>query len=132
MNDLDSQRQVELDAALGELRARSAAQPSAALIARVLADADAQAGARPAIAPAIAATPADVRVRLEGGWRARLAARLSGLAAGWPAPAGLAAAAVAGLWLGVAPPPPVLALEEVLLGEIVYLDLEAPADVFDE
>ena len=60
--------------------------PSAALLARVLADAAAQ-------------QPAPVAAPRRGIWR-----RLSGAVGGWPALAGLATATLAGVWIGYAAP----------------------------
>jgi hypothetical protein len=80
-------------------RARGAApEPDMALLQRIAADADAvQAGFRPA--PAVA-TP------IRRGPLARWIAALGG----GPAVAGLATAALAGVWIGVAQPAPVAAL----------------------
>lgn len=64
------------------------AQPDAALMARILADAEAETAAR--------AAPAPVR-------ESRLRSVLRGIG-GWPALAGLATATVAGVWIGVAVP----------------------------
>jgi hypothetical protein len=86
----------ELAELFAEARA-TAPQPSAALLARIEADA---ASARPAGAPARPVS------RPSGGALARWLAGLGGGAA----LAGLASAAVAGIWLGVAQPAPVSAI----------------------
>jgi hypothetical protein len=69
--------------------------PPEALLARVLADAEA---ARP-VAGGVRAGPGR-RLSAPGGAFSRLRAALGG----WPALAGLAAATMAGLWIGVAAP----------------------------
>lgn len=69
-------------------------EPSGGLMARILADAEVQAQAQ---AVRIAVPPAPVRRR---GWLGRALAEIGG----WPAAAGLAAAAVAGLTIGVVSP----------------------------
>lgn len=84
-----------LDAAFAASR-RHAPDPSPALMARILADADAEAakaharGADPVAAPSGAAA---------------LLRRIAAAVGGWSALGGLVAAGAAGLWLGVAPPP---------------------------
>ena len=70
-----------------------APEPGADLMARIVADAEAQIAAR-------APFPAPVPRRARGGlWTALI----SGIG-GWPAVAGMATAAVAGVWLGFAAP----------------------------
>ena len=89
--------------------------PSPDLLARVFADAEATQQARPSIPPArVPATP-------DG-----LAARLYRLLGGWPAMAGLATAALTGLWIGTA-------LPEGLIGpaEALYLVDITPEMAFD-
>lgn len=85
-----------LDALLDEeRRVRSGADPevSVDLMARVLADAErVQSGFATAALPR-AAPP-----------RAGLWAQIGAALGGWPAVAGLAAASVCGLWLGISPP----------------------------
>lgn len=82
--------EAELDALFGAARAAGPA-PSDDLMARIMADAEAE-------LPAATATPRAVPERR--GW---LSGLLSGIG-GWPAAAGLAAAAVTGLAIGVASP----------------------------
>lgn len=74
----------------------AAPQPSAALMARVLADAgEVQAAALEPVGPAVSAAP---------GRRFGPLGLLLAALGGWPSVAGLASAAVAGLWIGVAQP----------------------------
>ena len=80
--------------------------PDAALIARVLADA-----ARPA--------PSPVRAKLS------LRDQLRGMIGGWPAFGSLAAATIAGVWIGIAPPPLVEDYAVSVLGETVSVGLFA-------
>jgi hypothetical protein len=75
-----------------EAARKAAPEPSAALLARVLADAEAELAAR--ARPAMPAVP-----RRPGHWLNFV----RGLG-GWPALAGMATAAVAGVWLGFATP----------------------------
>jgi hypothetical protein len=83
------------------------AVPSDALIARVLADA-----AQPHGKPASVAQP--------GLW-----SRVFDMLGGWPAVSGLAAATVAGLWIGMAPPASVEALAASLIGSEISVGLYA-------
>ncbi len=71
----------------------TAPAPSDALMARILADAD-------AALPGPGHASATVPLRAGGGWLSRV---LDGIG-GWPAAAGLAAATVAGLAIGIATP----------------------------
>lgn len=95
--------------------ARDAApEPSAALMARVLADAEAlQPSPRPQVEAAPPGRPAH-RVYRRQGWPARLWQRLAGgltaALGGAGAVAGLATAALAGVWIGFAQPLPVATL----------------------
>ncbi|WP_333712461.1 hypothetical protein [Yoonia sp.] len=85
------------------------ATPQDDLVARVLADADAvQAGL--ATQTARPAPP--------GLWSRMLVAL-----GGWPAVSGLAAATVAGVWIGVAPPAPVADVTADILGTTVAVPL---------
>ncbi|SEM98060.1 hypothetical protein SAMN04488077_110102 [Roseovarius tolerans] len=89
--------------------------PSPDLLARVFADAETTQQAGPSTAPArVSATP-------DG-----LAARLYRLLGGWPAMAGLATAALTGIWIGTA-------LPEGLIGtaEAAYLVDITPEMAFD-
>ncbi|HMO09534.1 MAG TPA: periplasmic heavy metal sensor [Paracoccaceae bacterium] len=83
------------------------AAPGDALMSRVMADAAAEAGRRGHLAAARQAPAA------RPGWRAALLAALGGHGA----VAGLAAAAVAGLWVGLAPPSALTMLAPDLWGE---------------
>jgi hypothetical protein len=112
-----------LDAVFAALRAREPepAAPSEVLLARVLADAEAELrkAARPAPAPFAQRPAAPVRVLPRLLARARL-------------PAGLAAALMVGVWIGVAAPAPVLQLEEALFGPQPLAGLVEPAELFAE
>ena len=77
-----------------------APQPSGALMARILADADRESEARSAAARLVEPSPG------------RLRAVLAALG-GWPVLAGLATATMAGVWIGVAQPMGVDPLEVV-------------------
>lgn len=94
-------------------------EPGDALMARIMADADRVQAER-------AAAPAPVRQQRRRGRLAWLAAALGG----WPAMAGLAAATVAGLWIGVSAPAGLTGMaQEVIAGsEAAYLiDLDPDA-----
>ncbi|WP_132693181.1 hypothetical protein [Rhodovulum steppense] len=80
-------------------------EPSAALLARVMADAMAEAEARAASAPA-------PRARPTGGGLARIL----GLIGGWPAMGGLATAGLMGVWIGYAAPGGFDAVTATMLG----------------
>ena len=81
--------------------------PSDDLVARVLADAAAMQPTQ--------ATSASPRIGL---W-----ARLLDVIGGWPAVSGLAAATVAGIWVGVAPPPSVEDMTAQLIGDEISVSL---------
>lgn len=102
-----------LDDLFAQARAQTP-QPGDALMARVLADAAAQSapGVRQATQP--------------GFW-----ARLSDTLGGWPALGGLAAATVAGVWVGIAPPASVEDLAASLIGDTVSVTLLSPDTIFD-
>ncbi|WP_135501452.1 hypothetical protein [Roseovarius aestuariivivens] len=89
---------------------QTAPQPEADFLARVLADAEA-AQIRTTALPAHR-------------WRARLA-ELGRALGGWPAMAGLSTAAVAGLWIGIAPPAMLLAQVDGWLGAAGPLVIDA-------
>ncbi|TCO73982.1 hypothetical protein [Rhodovulum euryhalinum] len=96
---------TELEALFTAGRARRA-EPSAALLARVMGDAMAEAEARGAPAPALVAAP-----RRRGG--------LAGLVAvlgGWPAMGGLVTAGMVGVWIGYAAPGGLDAVTAAMLG----------------
>lgn len=90
-----------------------APEPGDALMARVLAD---------AVPPAVAA-PVAFR---QGIW-----ARVSEMLGGWPAISGLAAATVAGIWVGVAPPASVENLAASVMGDAVTVSLFSTQTLFD-
>ena len=83
-------------------------QPPEDLVARIMADAAAQQQASDMVqsAPSVG-----------------LFSRLLETLGGWPAVSGLAAATVAGVWIGVAPPSSVEAVTAPLLGESVAVSL---------
>jgi len=96
-------------------------EPGDALMARIMADAD-RVQAERAKAPAAVTAPAPVR----RGWLERLAQALGG----WPAMTGLAAATVAGLWIGVSAPAGLTGMaQDVIAGnDAAYLiDLDPDA-----
>lgn len=101
-----------LDDILGKAR-RQTPQPDDALMARVLADAAQVAASRR-------------RVRRPGYW-----AQWADALGGWPAVAGLAAATIAGIWVGVAPPASVENLAAAVLGDTVAVSFFALDTVFD-
>lgn len=57
--------------------------------------------------------------------------RLLDMIGGWPAASGLAAATIAGVWIGIAPPAAVEELTAGLLGDTVTISLVADSDLFD-
>lgn len=94
-----------------------AAPPNADLRARVLSDAQqVQAGFGAVAAPS----------------RAGLWLRLMDALGGWPAVSGLAAATVAGVWIGIAPPSSIEDLTAGLLGDEVSVSLMSTSLGFDE
>ncbi len=97
-----------LDALLEAAR-HHRAQPSPALMARVLQDA--QTVQRGFAAPAMAPVRGGARPRGE----MRLMALIRDLG-GWPALTGLAMAGVVGLWIGVSPPQSLVTTAQVWLG----------------
>lgn len=118
----DSDRTDPLAAHFAALKA-TPARPDAALMARILADADREQPGRRA-APA---APAALAARLSAG--ARLAAIMRALG-GWPAMAGLAAATLAGVWIGVSPPEGLAEAARLVLSEAgdgVLVDLDPNA-----
>lgn len=104
-----------LDDLLAQARSVTPA-PSNDLMARVLADAD-------AVQPAPVVTPVS---------RAGLWPRLMDAVGGWPAVSGLAAATVAGIWVGVAPPASVSDLTATLIGDEVSISLFSTDLMLDE
>lgn len=109
-----------LDAAFAALAAREVA-PSAAFRARVLADAAAQLPPARRVVP----RPAGPLQPGHGPATRRLLHRLQ-------LPAGLAAALMVGVWIGMAAPAPVLMLEEALFGPTPFAGLVEPGELFAE
>ncbi|WP_380057676.1 hypothetical protein ACFE33_04880 [Falsihalocynthiibacter sp. SS001] len=93
--------QVDLDA-LFAAEMNDTIEPSADLMARVLADAQEVQKSFAAV------SPASPRQSI---WRGMLAA-----VGGWPTFAGLATATIAGVWLGVSPPQGIDTLTDTMLG----------------
>lgn len=106
-----------LDDLFAQARAQ-APQPDDALMARVLADAAEQS--------APVSSPVSSPIHQPGFW-----ARLSDALGGWPALGGLAAATVAGVWVGIAPPAGVEDLAASLIGDTVSVTLLSPDTIFD-
>ena len=104
-----------LDDLFAQARA-SEVLPSDALMARVLADADAQ--LRPEIAPDIAPEHGAFYGFLQ-------------MIGGWPALSGVAAAGVAGLWVGLAPPSTVEGWVADLIGTTTQVALMPDFDGFE-
>ncbi|MCZ7676116.1 MAG: hypothetical protein M5U35_09930 [Roseovarius sp.] len=111
----DHDRSDPLKAHFEALKAR-VAEPDAALLARILADAEHE--------QAVRAAPAARRPR--SGW---LAAPVRALG-GWPAMAGLATAALAGVWIGAAPPEGLAAAAQRMLdanAAVLVIDVDPDA-----
>ena len=107
----------DLDTLFAAARAE-VAQPPAALVARVIADAEATLVAK--TAPQAAPSPATSPATRSGG------ARWSGLAAlfgGSGALAGMVTATVAGFWIGFAQPVQLDAMSAVLTGTAAEIDM---------
>ncbi|MBP1805363.1 hypothetical protein [Rubellimicrobium aerolatum] len=104
----------ELDDLLAEARALEVV-PSAALWARLAADAERERPRPRTVVPAVPPAP--------GGWRGWL--RLLG---GWPAVGGFVAATLAGIWIGAAPPTGVSSVLPSLWGEDVSVALGVDED----
>lgn len=98
----DHDRHVDRDLeAFFQAARESVPEASPDLMARVLADAYSEQDAREVTAPAAAEANHDRAPAAQGrGWFAGLLDALGG----WPAVAGLATAAVAGVWIGYNPP----------------------------
>lgn len=109
---MTDQRDDMLDDIFAQARAQ-APQPGDALMARVLE------GAVPPASPAHCP-------RRQGLW-----ARLSDSLGGWPALGGLAAATVAGVWIGIAPPDSVENLAASVIGDAVTVPLFSADAMFD-
>jgi len=107
---------AELEAFFTAARAETV-DPSAALMARIVADAEAQAEAREALRQ----MPAPRAPR-----RGLIAAVIGGLG-GWPAVAGMVTATVAGVWFGFAAPDQV----NTLAGGLLWSDTAGSATSYD-
>lgn len=94
---------AELDA-LFEVAAGDTVEPSGELLARVIADAEFVANEREKV----------THSNGKAGTHRKLAAFLRGIG-GWPAVAGLAAATVAGVWIGYAPPDALYGISDAYL-----------------
>ncbi|QFT93793.1 hypothetical protein FIU86_13155 [Roseovarius sp. THAF9] len=108
----------ELSAAFAAAR-RTAPEPDADFLARVLGDAEA---VQDRLNEAEVAEREATRrrgARASVGWRGVFRAL-----GGWPAVTGLSAAAITGLWLGVAPPDGVSATAQLVWGEDITLALQ--------
>jgi hypothetical protein len=103
-----------LDDMFAQARAVTPA-PSDDLMARVLADA---AAVQPRNRPIAAMRPT-------------LWSRMSDAVGGWPALSGLAAATVAGVWVGIAPPAQVEDLTATLIGDEISISLFSTDLAFD-
>ncbi len=118
MTDLDRKDQDQDDAGLETLFALARAPvdpPSRELMARILADAAAVDSGRTQMAPQAA----------RGGLFSGLMAALGG----WPALGGLAAATVAGLWIGIAPPSGLTGLTDAVWGTSTTISVFSVDDV---
>lgn len=111
-----------LDALLADLAALPVEPAEPDLIGRILADAEVAQAAHAHRGPAVSSA-SNVE---PSGWRGWLDAL-----GGWPALGGLTAAAVTGLWIGVAPPAAVDDLMAGVLGETVSLDLSGLGETFE-
>jgi len=103
-----------LEDILAQARGLTAA-PSDDLMARVLAEAD-----------AVQPDPSTVSAPQTGFW-----ARMMDAIGGWPAVSGLAAATIAGIWIGIAPPSSVQDLAATMAGDEVSISLFSTDLMFD-
>lgn len=119
MTDRPDHDEPDLTAHFAAAR-ETAPVPDAALLARVL-----EAGEAVQRAPAAphAVSAQGIAARVAGIWRA---------VGGWPSAAGLATAALAGVWIGVAPPPVLQDTVQVWLGSgaAYVIDAEPVAAFF--
>jgi hypothetical protein len=83
---------------------RAPPEPSAGFLARVLSDGEAQQPAPLGVMRAPVSAPAPMRSAFR-----QLVDGMSDAIGGWPAFAGLATAAVTGLWIGISPPQTLIA-----------------------
>lgn len=114
---------ADLDALFEARREMPVDAPSAALVARIMADAATE-GA-PATVPSVApsTTPAPSAAT---GFSALWAAL-----GGWFGAGGLAAATLTGLWVGIAQPAALDAINDALLGQSQTLDVFSSTDPFE-
>lgn len=110
MTDPRDMDEAGLDALFAAARG-AAARPSDDFLARLVATAEAMQPAAPAPAPA----------PRRGGWL--------GFLGGWPALGGMAAATVAGFWIGVAPPAGLTTLAAEWTGQTVDVGLYGEDDL---
>lgn len=110
MTDIRDMDEAGLDALFASARG-AAAKPSDDFLARLVATAE-------EMQPAPVARPAAPR---RGGWM--------GLLGGWPALSGMAAATVAGFWIGVAPPAGLTTLAAEWTGQTVDVGLYGEDDL---
>ena len=103
-----------LDALFADIRSE-AQTPADGFMARIMADA----------ASAMPKPEAPVAVAPSGGWGVGLWAALGG----WTGTGGLAAAAVAGLWIGIAPPDIMSGVSTLIWGETQSVSLFAVDDI---
>jgi hypothetical protein len=103
---------TQLEALFAETRQEQAA-PSDDLMSRILADAVS------AQSPIVSAPP-----KTETFWSV-----FSAMIGGWPAASGLAAATVAGIWIGVAPPQGLSDVASTLTGGSFTVDILPDADI---
>ena len=113
----------ELDQ-LFEVARQNTPEPSSDFLARVLSDAEAM---QPAPVGLVTAIPA------KRGFFAEMFAGLSDAIGGWPAFAGLATAAVTGVWIGISPPQSLSAPLASVLGvdEAIFSETFDSGDGFD-
>lgn len=102
----------DLDALFAELRNHPAPEMSETLSARILGDADRLQPTAPPVTPVA-----------KQGWLAGMVSALGG----WPSMGGLAAAGVAGLWIGMAPPAALSDLSAQVIGEDLSVTLYSDA-----
>lgn len=111
MSETDKDRNgAALEPWFAAMREAGDTTPGDDLVARVLGDAE---NLHPLPAKAIRPMSRSGR----SNWRVRLRAVMDELG-GWPAVAGLAASAMAGIWIGVAAPDPLTSVTQAYLGGI--------------
>lgn len=107
----------DLTAAFAAARTH-APEPDADFLSRVLGDADA---VQDGFAASQAAARREARARAVAPRGLR---GVFGALGGWPAVAGLGAAAITGLWIGVAPPESLSTTAQLVMGDDITLALE--------